>query len=107
MLSCEHCYFHQVAAFDAEGYCQHPKIKNQRDQGYGYCSVERRNFGNATSCGPHGKLFEPAPEHVLQYHISEEYLFAKNPLAFWLDPERWDNLNPNLRDPDGEAFWMS
>ena len=69
--------------------------------------MERGDYGTWTTCGPHGKLFEPKPEHVLLYHTSEEYLFAKNPLAFWLDPARWDDIpNPNLRDPDGQAFWM-
>ena len=37
----------------------------------------------------------------------EARAFAECPSAFWNYPRRWDGIdNPNLRDPDGQAFWM-
>lgn len=102
ILACEHCHFHQPERHTDFGKCNHPKV----DQSFAYCNVERQDFATATTCGPYGKLFEPKPEHFLEYATTEEYQFSRNPFAFWLDPSRWDNINPSLRDPDGQAFWM-
>lgn len=54
------------------------------------------------------KPTEQEDEHLAQRgetQCQDAIMFAG--LNFWNAPDRWDGIkNPNLRSPNGQAFWM-
>jgi len=85
-----------------------------------YSTKSMRDNRYGVHCGPEGRWFSLEEKFTSQSERNpsttncEENLVKPTPtvpseydLAFWLNPSRWDGItNPNLRDQDGEAFWM-
>lgn len=103
--SCKHCEHFKEERYVSDGTCRHPKIvrkEHNKGRGYGFINVARGDYGKFTDCGPEGKFFKPSLEHHLEYAISEHYMYAQVPSAFWNNPARWDNID----DPHRQFIWM-